>query len=63
MQRRFNSLQTGDYPYLVAQSGGAIAGYAYAAPYRARFGTTGPTFKGRPSNSVQPRSTAGQTVT
>jgi L-amino acid N-acyltransferase YncA len=38
MQRRFNSLQTGDYPYLVAQSGGAIAGYAYAAPYRARRG-------------------------
>jgi L-amino acid N-acyltransferase YncA len=38
MQRRFNSLQAGGYPYLVAQSGGAIAGYAYAAPYRARPG-------------------------
>jgi phosphinothricin acetyltransferase len=38
MQRRFNSLQAGGYPYLVAQSGGAIAGYAYAGPYRARPG-------------------------
>ena len=38
MQRRFNSLQTGGYPYFVAQSGGDIAGHAYAAPYRARPG-------------------------
>jgi L-amino acid N-acyltransferase YncA len=38
MQRRFNSLRAGGYPYLVAQSGGATAGYAYAAPYRARPG-------------------------
>ena len=27
---------TDGYPYLVAERGGAVAGYAYAAPYRAR---------------------------
>jgi L-amino acid N-acyltransferase YncA len=36
MQRRYQALQTGNFPYLVAQCDGAIAGYAYAAPYRAR---------------------------
>jgi phosphinothricin acetyltransferase len=36
IQRRFQALQTGRFPYLVAQCDGAIAGYAYAAPYRAR---------------------------
>src|SRR5262249_55194404 len=36
MQRRYQALQTGKFPYLVAQCDGAIAGYAYAAPYRAR---------------------------
>jgi phosphinothricin acetyltransferase len=36
MQRRYQALQAGRFPYLVAQCDGAIAGYAYAAPYRAR---------------------------
>ena len=36
MTRRFESLMAGGYPYLVADIGGAIAGYAYAGPYRAR---------------------------
>ncbi len=36
MQRRYQALQAGKFPYLVAQCDGAVAGYAYAAPYRAR---------------------------
>ena len=36
MARRQQALVTGGYPYLVAERGGAVAGYAYAAPYRAR---------------------------
>jgi phosphinothricin acetyltransferase len=36
MARRFQTLLTGGYPYLVAESAGAVAGYAYAGPYRAR---------------------------
>jgi L-amino acid N-acyltransferase YncA len=40
MTRRFETLQAGGYPYLVADEGGAIGGtilgYAYAGPYRAR---------------------------
>ena len=36
MQRRYETLQAGGYPYLVAEFDCAIAGYAYAAPYRAR---------------------------
>jgi len=35
MQRRYKAL-AGKFPYLVAQWDGAVAGYAYAAPYRAR---------------------------
>ena len=34
--RRYEALRAGSYPYLVAELGGAIAGYAYAGPYRAR---------------------------
>jgi L-amino acid N-acyltransferase YncA len=36
MTRRFEALRAGGYPYLVAELAGAIAGYAYAGPYRAR---------------------------
>jgi L-amino acid N-acyltransferase YncA len=36
MRRRYESLRAGPYPYLVAELGGAVAGYAYAGPYRAR---------------------------
>jgi phosphinothricin acetyltransferase len=36
MLRRFQALLAGGYPYLVAESAGALAGYAYAGPYRAR---------------------------
>jgi len=34
--RRYETLRAGGYPYLVAELGGEIAGYAYAGPYRAR---------------------------
>src|ERR1700750_3154654 len=36
MARRYESLRAGGYPYLVAEIDGAVAGYAYAGPYRAR---------------------------
>jgi L-amino acid N-acyltransferase YncA len=36
MARRYETLRAGNYPYLVAENDGAIAGYAYAGPYRAR---------------------------
>jgi L-amino acid N-acyltransferase YncA len=36
IERRYGALQDGGFPYLVAELGGAIAGYAYAGPYRAR---------------------------
>jgi L-amino acid N-acyltransferase YncA len=36
MQRRFDALQAAGHPYLVAECDGAVAGYAYAGPYRAR---------------------------
>ena|SRR5947209_6689417 len=36
MTRRFRALQDGRYPYLVAEIDGAVAGYAYVGPYRAR---------------------------
>ena len=36
MARRMQALLDGGYPYLVAETGGAIAGYAYAASYRPR---------------------------
>jgi phosphinothricin acetyltransferase len=34
--RRFTALHDGGFPYLVAEIDGAVAGYAYAGPYRAR---------------------------
>lgn len=36
MARRLAALTAGGFPYLVAQSDGAVAGYAYAGPYRER---------------------------
>jgi L-amino acid N-acyltransferase YncA len=36
MTRRFETLAGNGYPYLVAELAGALAGYAYAGPYRAR---------------------------
>lgn len=36
MKARFASLKAAEYPYLVAEEGGAILGYAYAGPFRAR---------------------------
>jgi L-amino acid N-acyltransferase YncA len=36
MTRRFATLQDGNFPFIVADINGAIAGYAYAGPYRAR---------------------------
>ena len=36
MARRMKSLRDGGYPYLAAELDGAVAGYAYAGPYRTR---------------------------
>ena len=36
MARRFRSLLEGGYPYLAAETGGTLVGYAYAGPYRPR---------------------------
>jgi L-amino acid N-acyltransferase YncA len=36
MARRMNELISGNFPYLVAELGGVLAGYAYAGPYRTR---------------------------
>jgi phosphinothricin acetyltransferase len=36
MARRFAGLTAGGFPYLVAEVAGAVAGYAYAGPYRDR---------------------------
>jgi L-amino acid N-acyltransferase YncA len=38
MARRQSVLFAGGFPYLIAELDGAVAGYAYAAPYRARPG-------------------------
>lgn len=36
MTRRFEAIVSGGFPYLVAEHGGAVVGYAYAGPYRPR---------------------------
>jgi phosphinothricin acetyltransferase len=36
MTRRMRALLDGGFPYLAAELSGALAGYAYAGPYRAR---------------------------
>lgn len=36
MHRRWKALRDGDFPFLVAEHGSVVAGYAYAGPYRPR---------------------------
>jgi L-amino acid N-acyltransferase YncA len=47
MTRRQAALLTDGYPYLVAEIGGTVSGYAYAGPYRAR-----PAYRWCVENSV-----------
>src|SRR5207237_1434809 len=47
MSRRQRALLDGGYPYLVAEIGRAVAGYAYAGPYRAR-----PAYRFSVENSI-----------
>jgi phosphinothricin acetyltransferase len=47
MRRRFDALHAGNFPYLVAETNGRIAGYAYAGPYRPR-----PAYRFTVENSV-----------
>ena len=50
MGARRATLLTGGHPYLVAELDGAVAGYAYAGPYRAR-----PAYRSTVENSVYVR--------
>src|SRR6201996_8869572 len=47
MTRRFQALTDGGFPYLVAELGGDVAGYAYASSYRPR-----PAYRFTVENSV-----------
>jgi L-amino acid N-acyltransferase YncA len=47
MTRRFRALVDGGFPYLVAERDSAVAGYAYAGPYRPR-----PAYRFTVENSV-----------
>jgi L-amino acid N-acyltransferase YncA len=47
MWRRMNDLTSMHFPYLAAELNGALAGYAYAAPYRSR-----PAYRFTVENSV-----------
>jgi phosphinothricin acetyltransferase len=47
MARRQRALFDGGYPYLVAEIGGAVMGYAYAGPYRTR-----PAYRFTVENSI-----------
>jgi phosphinothricin acetyltransferase len=47
MTRRMRGLLDAGYPYLVAEDGGAILGYAYAGPYRTR-----PAYRYTVENSI-----------
>ena len=47
MAARLQALLKGRYPYLAAESGGVVVGYAYAGPYRAR-----PAYRFSVENSV-----------
>jgi phosphinothricin acetyltransferase len=38
MRRRFEAIQVGGYPYLVAERDGRVVGYSYASAYRPRPG-------------------------
>lgn len=53
MARRHDALVAAGYPYLVAETGGALAGYAYAGPYRPR-----PAYRWTVENSVYVAETA-----
>jgi phosphinothricin acetyltransferase len=50
MERRRLALADGNYPYLVAERGGELLGYAYAGVYRAR-----PAYRATVENSVYVR--------
>jgi L-amino acid N-acyltransferase YncA len=50
MRHRRESLLSGGHPYLVAESGGEVVGYAYAGSYRAR-----PAYRSTVENSVYVR--------
>lgn len=47
MQRRYEAILAGGYPYLVAEREGAILGYAYAGAYRPR-----PAYHATVENSI-----------
>ena len=47
MARRLADLMAKGFPYLVAESGGTLSGYAYCGPYRAR-----PAYRHTVENSV-----------
>src|SRR5438045_8326512 len=47
MTRRQRALLDGGYPYLAADISGAVAGYAYAGPYRTR-----PAYRYTVENSI-----------
>ncbi|NVO13578.1 MAG: N-acetyltransferase family protein [Rhodoplanes sp.] len=47
MARRRDAVLTGGFPYLVAEIGGAVVGYAYAGAYRSR-----PAYAGTVESSV-----------
>ena len=47
MTRRYEALIAGGFPYIVATFDGAVVGYAYAGPYRAR-----PAYRFTVENSV-----------
>ncbi len=47
MARRWHDLKTSGFPYLVAESGGKLAGFAYAGPFRAR-----PAYERTVENSI-----------
>ncbi len=53
MRRRHADLLARGYPYLVAEAGGKVLGYAYAGPYRLR-----PAYRDTVENSVYLRSDA-----
>lgn len=47
MARRFQAIQAGGYPYLVAEEDGRVLGYAYAGAYRPR-----PAYRHTVENSI-----------
>jgi len=47
MQRRFDAVLSGGYPYLVAERDGVLLGYAYAGAYRPR-----PAYRSTVENSI-----------